>query len=60
MYMYLLISMVQFIKFCTYDNLYFCSIIYNSSICRLRTTCSIEKFNIFVCSPHHSYSAFPS
>ena len=43
MYMYLLITMVQFAKFCTYNNLDFCSKIHNLSIHHPRATCSIEK-----------------
>ena len=61
MYMYLLISQDDFAKFCTYNNLFFCSIIHNSSMYRLRATCSIDKYRIFACSPpHRSYAAFPS
>ena len=53
MYMYLLKSTVQFTEFCTHNNLYFCSIIHILSIHHLRATCSIEKYNIFLCSPPH-------
>ena len=53
MYMYLLISQDDFAKFCTYNNLYFCSIIHNSSIHCPRTNCSIKKYNIFGCSFLH-------
>ena len=50
MYLYLLISMAKFTKFCTYNDEDFCPIIHNSSIYYPRTTCSIEKYNIFWCS----------
>ena len=43
MYMYLLINTVQFAKFCTYNNLDFCSKIHNLSIICPCATCSIEK-----------------
>ena len=43
MYMYLFISTVHFTTFCTYNDMYFCSIIHISSIYHLRTTCSIEN-----------------
>jgi hypothetical protein len=60
MYMYLLLSMAEFTKFCTYNNRYFCLIIYNLFIHCPRTTCSIEKYNIFVCSfPHVRMRDFP-
>ena len=61
MYMYLLVNQDDFAKFCTYSNLEFCSIIYNSSIHCPHMTCSIKKYNIFGCSfPHRSYAGFPA
>ena len=53
MYMYLLLNMAKFTKFCTYNNWDFCPIIHNLSIHCPCMTCSIEKYNIFGCSfPH--------
>ena len=61
MYMYLLLSMPEFMKFCTYNNWNFCPVIHNSSIQCPRTMCSIEKYNKFGCSlPHRSYAGFPA
>ena len=59
--MYLLLSMAEFAKFCTYNNLYLCSIIHILAIHCPRTTCIIEKYNIFGCSfPHRSHAGFPA
>ena len=52
---------VEFTKFCTFNDLYFCSIIHIPSIHCPRATCSIDKCNIFWCSPpHRSYAGFPA
>ena len=61
MYMYLLISTVEFTTFCIYNDLDFCCIIHISSIHSPRTAGTIEEYNIFGCSvPHRSYAPFPA